>query len=215
MRWREILIGAAFGLVIAIVGGIVVYYVTREKEHLIYTIDQPVAFETDTTHLTIQNIGIANAGDSSAKHVEIVIDASRSGTEIKEQSVTSSSGPASGIMVDEKLPITVSISLNSLIPKEQIKVALLLTSKPRETPVVSVKSDASLGTQESSLTDSQHRSENTLVASGFALIATLIGGFTVLLLTITTLGVSAQWRRSRAEINHRSDETRLRSSPPP
>ncbi len=128
------LLGAATTLVIGVLVLVIGNAITRGKEHLIYTIDQPVAFETDTTHLTIQNIGIANVGESSAKGVEIVIDASRTGTEIEDQSIVSSSGPVSGIVVNDHLPKDVSISLNSLIPKEQIKVSLLLTSKPKEMP---------------------------------------------------------------------------------
>ena len=128
------LLGAATTLVIGVLVLVIGNAITRGKEHLIYTIDQPVAFETDTTHLTIQNIGIANVGESSAKGVEIVIDASRTGTEIEDQSIVSSSGPVSEIVVNDHLPKDVSISLNSLIPKEQIKVSLLLTSKPKEMP---------------------------------------------------------------------------------
>jgi hypothetical protein len=175
------LLGAATTLVIGILVVVISKAITREKEHLIYTIDQPVAFETDTTHFTILNIGIANVGDSPAKGVEIVIDASHSGTQIKDQSVVSSSGPASGIVVNGHLPKDVSISLNSLIPKEQIKVSLLLTSKPKEMPIVSVKSDASLGTLESSLSDTERRSEKffteTLRISvvAMALVTVIIG----------------------------------------
>jgi hypothetical protein len=154
MRWREILIGAVSGLLVTIVGGIIVYYVTREspgKERVIYTIEPPTVFETGTTNFAVQNIGIANVGQSAAKHVEIVIDTSHTGTEVKDESVTSSSGPASGIFENDQRPAGPSISLNSLIPGERIKVSLLLTSKPKEPPVVSIKSDASTATLESSL----------------------------------------------------------------
>lgn len=50
------------------------YYLTRKspgKERLIYTIDQPAVFETGTNNFTMQNIDIANVGDSAAKDVQI------------------------------------------------------------------------------------------------------------------------------------------------
>jgi hypothetical protein len=165
LRWREILIGAVITLAVTTVSGIVAYYATREspgRERLVYTIDAPSAFETDTTHFTIQNIGVANTGQSAAKHVEVVIDASQSGADIKDQSVVPSSGPASGILVEDYRPKSLSLGLNSLIPKEQIKVTLLLTSKPKGPLVVSVKSDESTATLESSLVQTPSAQEKTL-----------------------------------------------------
>jgi hypothetical protein len=179
----KFLLGAATTLIVGILVTVIGNAITREKEHLIYTIDQPVAFETDTTHFTIQNISISNVGDSSAKNVHIVIDASHSGSEIKDQSVISSSGLASEISVNDQRPKEVSISLNSLIPKEQIKVSLLLTSQPKEMPVVSVKSDASLGTLESSLTDNERVKNFTetlgILAVAMALVTVIIGLYPV------------------------------------
>ena len=95
----------------------------------------------------------------------IVIDTSHTGTEVKDESVTSSSGPASGIFVAGQTPARLSISLNSLIPDERIKVSLLLTSKPKELPIVSIKSDASTATLESSLAHNPSVGDKTLEIS--------------------------------------------------
>jgi|SRR5581483_8427316 len=188
--WQNYLLG----IITAIVGGaiatVVAYYITREtpqKERLVYTIDQPVVFESGTNNFTLQNISIANLGDASAKNVQIVIDASHSGADIKDHSAVSSSGLASGIVVNDHSPKDVAISLNSLIPKEQIKASLLLTSKPKDRLIVSVKSDASLGTLESQLGDARRHGEknfaeilpsflSTFVAV-LALASAVIGSF--------------------------------------
>jgi len=159
----KFLLGAATTLVVGILVTVIGTAITRQKERLVYTIDQPVAFETETTHLTIQTVTIANIGDASAKDVEVVIDASRTGTDIKDQSVVSSSGAASGILIQDHMPKDVSLSLNSLIPNEQIKVSLLLSAKPKEVPTVSVKSDATLGTLQPSLGDANKHTMDALI----------------------------------------------------
>jgi hypothetical protein len=181
------LFGLISGLIVTIVGGIVVHYVTQEsprKERLIYTIDQPAVFETGTNNFAVQNIGIANIGQSSAKDVEIVIDTSHTGAGVKDESVTSSSGPASGIFVTGQRPGGLSISLNSLIPEERIKISLLLTSKPNAAPVVSVKSDASTATLESSLAPTLSSGGKTLEILDF-LIPILVTLLLALGLVIT------------------------------
>src|SRR4029077_5571510 len=97
--WQNYLLGIITTIVGGIIASIVAYYMTREapqKERLVYTIDQPVVFESGTNNFTLQSISVANGGDASAKGVQIVIDASHSGADIKDQSVVASSGLASG-----------------------------------------------------------------------------------------------------------------------
>jgi hypothetical protein len=201
MNWRGYLLGVISTIVCSIIAIVAAYYITREapqKERLVYTIETPFVFESGTNNFTMQNISVANVGDSSAKDVQIVIDASHSGAEIKDQSVVSSSGPASGIIVNDHLPREVGISLNSLIPKEQIKVSLLLTSKPKDPLVVSVKSDSSTAALESALTDTKRPGEKSFAE----ISASFISVFTAVLILVTaTIGLI------RKRVAHTPNET--------
>jgi hypothetical protein len=205
MNWRGYLLGIITAVLSGIIATVAAYYITREapqKERLVYTIETPFVFESGTNNFTMQNISIANVGDSSAKDVQIVIDASHSGAEIKDQSVVSSSGLASGIVLSDHLPKDVEISLNSLIPKEQIKVSLLLTTKPKDPLVVSVKSDASTAIVESSLTDTRPRGEPQNFAIFISIFGVVVGFVTAV---IASLPLKRTRRISQARNQQLSD----------
>ena len=56
MKWRDIFIGAIASLVVTILGGVIIFYVTKEPpapepdEYLIFNIDETATYKTDLTN---------------------------------------------------------------------------------------------------------------------------------------------------------------------
>ena len=78
MKWREIIIGALVTLFVTALGGITVYYATKEpeipkKENLVYTIEDPTTFESPTSSFRLQSIRLANVGDLPAEQITLGI----------------------------------------------------------------------------------------------------------------------------------------------
>jgi hypothetical protein len=149
MRLRDILIGALSALAVTIIGGIIVYYLTTkpsgdEKEQLVYRIEPPTAFESDASRVAFQNITIRNVGRGAAKNVGVVVDFEHQAT-IKDKSIVSSSGAASGLEVVSVTSNALSLRIPSLISNESVKVVFLLDARPARRPIVSVKSDLTVG----------------------------------------------------------------------
>jgi len=149
MNWKDILIGAIASLIVTIIAGLAVYYITREpakskEENLIYNVEPVSTFETENTKLAILNVRILNIGNAPATDVKVSIDLPTM-IEIKDKSILVSSGKVSGLRIDTAAGHQLSFFLPSLIPDEKVLVSLLLSAKPLTEAAVLVKSNASLG----------------------------------------------------------------------
>lgn len=157
MNLRPYIIGALFSLVVAIIAGTVVFYVTREKpeipiEELIYCIDRPAAITTDTTKLTIQTIQVANVGTQPAQDVTVSIRF-EDGIIVRETKIDFSTGTAAHYSMRNSGDVGVDIDVPSLLPRERLKATFLLEGVTDEDPEVSVKSAETIGGERSLLAD--------------------------------------------------------------
>lgn len=145
MRWKELLIGAAVTLAVTVIGGLIVYFFTQEKEEpvsdrLTYQIDKQVSFDGSDNQLSIGALKFSNVGNDPAKNVtaNFVVE----GAEIIEFKISNKNGikVVKSISEDKHL---VSIEIASLISGEIVSATYLLN---RETSVnFNIRSERSIG----------------------------------------------------------------------
>jgi len=147
MNIKSTLIGAFIALIVTVIGGLVVYYITYKDtkgESLTYWYDAPAIFEKDSTSVMLQTFNISNQGDIKSSDISFEINYPE-GINISEKSVAFSSGK----MTEYRDSITQKrifmLKTPILLPKENIKISFILKSKTYQSPVVTLKSDSSLG----------------------------------------------------------------------
>jgi tetratricopeptide (TPR) repeat protein len=149
MNIKSTLIGAFIALIVTVIGGLVVYYITYKEtkgENLTYWYDAPAIFEKDSSSVVLQTFNISNQGDIKSNGIAFEINYPE-GIYISEKSVVFSSGN----MTEYKDSITgkrnFMLQTPILLPKETIKISFILKSKSYRSPIVTLKSDSSLGTK--------------------------------------------------------------------
>ncbi len=73
MKWRDVILGALITLAVTVIGGVIVYYTTRQPahpaphEHLVYQVEQPTNFDAKQEQFSLFTLRFANIGDKSAQ----------------------------------------------------------------------------------------------------------------------------------------------------
>jgi hypothetical protein len=99
MKWKDVVVGSLATLVVTVVGGVAIYYLTREpsrherSEDLAYELDQPVTFESDQTKVSFANLRLRNVGTGSAKNVVVTLQFSVA-AKVLDKKVSLSTAPA-------------------------------------------------------------------------------------------------------------------------
>ena len=71
-NWKDVAIASASTLVVTVISGVVIWYVTRESpqkpptERLVYEVQKGAEFQSSTTKLGLQTVRIANAREAPA-----------------------------------------------------------------------------------------------------------------------------------------------------
>ncbi|MEJ1353135.1 MAG: hypothetical protein RPU39_00400 [Candidatus Sedimenticola sp. (ex Thyasira tokunagai)] len=132
MKWKELIIGALVALLITITGGVTVWKFTKEPPkpdptpYVVYQIDAPANFKSESKSLVFNTIRIGNLGDKSAQEIVLSIEFPKN-TEISDFSISNSSGSAARenqkelkSKENEKI-----IYIKSLMPNESVTVSIL------------------------------------------------------------------------------------------
>ena len=150
MKWNDVLLGAVASLAVTVIGGIAVYYLTKEPdqkktEQLVYTVQQSATFSGGNQNVSFVTVRLKNEGGVAAKRVALSLEFVTA--EIKDFALEADSGTKE--LANEIKPKSKSIQLTfaTLLPREAITLNLLLNGP--EKPKISVRSDASLGTEQS------------------------------------------------------------------
>ncbi|MBJ7575255.1 hypothetical protein [Luteimonas sp. MC1828] len=149
MQWKDVLIGAISTLAVTVVGGVAVYYATKEpefkaRELLTYSVRSSGDFSGEKERVAFTSVVIANRGGRAATNVVASIKFAT--PSIKDLATETVLG------ANEERAITseqATLSYLKLLPGESITVNLLLSSPAQ--PVVTVRSDESLAVNEASL----------------------------------------------------------------
>lgn len=148
MKWKDILVGAVLTLIVTVLGGIVVYYVTKEPddkkvERLIYSVQQSASFTGGNQDLTFTSVRVENYGGVAAKRVLLSITFKEA--QIKDFALTTNAGSKE---IARKIePKSIALTYETLVPNESVTLNLMLSSAER--PVVTVRSEESLGVENS------------------------------------------------------------------
>jgi len=150
MKLRDVLFGAVCSLIVMIVGGVMVHYLTKEppslppQERLVYDIEEPVTFEAQATRFALLSVRIGNLGDLPAENVQVGI-VFEDNTEIIDMGITLSTGPVGAYTMITSTEKVIGFQVPALTPDEVALVSLMLTEEPTQDPIVGVKSDNSTG----------------------------------------------------------------------
>ena len=146
---RDIVLGAVATLGVTVVGGVLVYYLTRPpepvpaREQLLFSVQPIASFSTENASIGFTTIVARNAGSVAARSVRLVIDAGPA-TRIRDRRITLSSGAAGTYSIADTSRGRLALTIPVFAAAEQVTIGLLLDS-PGNAPTVSMKSDASIG----------------------------------------------------------------------
>jgi tetratricopeptide (TPR) repeat protein len=150
MRWREIVVGAIVTLLITILAGIVVWFLTREPrtgERLTYSVQQLASLTGDQTTINVVVVRLSNEGTKAAHDVKGTVQFVE-GLEITEAQIASSAGLSSGAtksLSQEKRELDIDIP--TLAPTEVLSATLLVRGASHSDPSVGVRSSETVGTE--------------------------------------------------------------------
>lgn len=149
-NWKDVAVGSASTLLVTIVGGVAIWYLTREPpqktaaEQLIYEVQQAAAFQSSSTKLGLHTVRVTNAGDATASSVKVVLDYSPS-VSVVDRVASLSSGSAGSFALSTPTPQRVEVTVATLLPGENLTLSVLLDEPRAARPTVAVRSDKTLG----------------------------------------------------------------------
>lgn len=148
MKWRDVLVGAIATLIVTILSGVAVFYLTQapdEKptELLGYTIESSASFESVDNQVAMVTVSIINLGDAKAESLlgSIAFPVGK----IKDKKVVPSAGKVSGFTITSETDQQIDFSMPCLHPNERVAVSFLLESLVSPEPSISLKSSKSIG----------------------------------------------------------------------
>ena len=146
MNWRDVLFGAFVTLIVMVVGGVVVYYLTvgSPAEKLTYEVDKPVTFESGQTTMSVFNIRVKNDGNKAATNVTIGVEFDDI-VKISDKRISLSSGPAGKVETQANGDNELKVDIAVLTPDEIATVAILTDTVDASDPTIGVKSAVSIG----------------------------------------------------------------------
>lgn len=199
MKWRDVIIGAIASLLVTILGGVAIFYVTKEpdekkNEKLVYSLNQTAEFSGGSQDIVFSSLRLANIGGIAAKHVSVFI--SLNSSEIKDLSVSAGKGLRE--ITRERTPKSVRIVYESFLPQEEATVNLLLTKSERAT--VDIRSDATLGEERRQLHADQSPVKSKINETTEKLVPSAS------FVAVMTMIFSLFYLRRRGAFDYRSDQ---------
>lgn len=157
MKWRDILIGAFLTLAVTVVGGVLVWYLTKEphkkapEEILVYQIDAPAKFSSNKNKLSFYQIRLENIGTIPASNVSVAVDFVEK-AKIVDTSLSFSTGSAARKpSITTSTPSCILFEIDSFVPNETATVSLMVDTVSTIIPSVAIKSDKTIGKLSSSV----------------------------------------------------------------
>lgn len=202
MKWRDIIIGAVASLLVTLLGGVGVFYATKESddkkvEKLIYSLNQNAVFSGGSQDFTFSSIELTNNGGVAAKNVIILI--SLKDSEIRDLAINAGEGLKE--IAREQASKSVRIVYAILLPQERVTINLILT-KP-ESANVDIRSDSSLG-EELAYPISKNDSNTSKINSIAQKVVPATG---ILSALVMTLGFTFLRRRGLLDLRNEKNNT--------
>lgn len=147
--WRGALVGALITIVVTVVSGVAVYFITREKpaapphENVIYTVEHSATFEGGNGGITFLTLNVQNIGDKAARHVRVAVPFGKP-WQLRDRRIDVSSG-AAALYQDKSDGNQIYILFDSVVPNEKLKISALLNGPGSIQPHIFIQSDDSIG----------------------------------------------------------------------
>jgi hypothetical protein len=178
MRWKETVISALIALIVAIIAGVVVFFVTRDTkadaEKLIYYVENSAAFSSDLSNIEFVTLVAKNVGTKSAHHVKVVADFGPKSA-IQDKKVVFSSGPAATFK-DMSSGGQLELEVENFSPTESVTISMLVRNSGAEQsntwPHLGVESADSIG--ELVTLSSLHPDENSKFSTAVRVMLTAL-----------------------------------------
>jgi tetratricopeptide (TPR) repeat protein len=149
MKWRDVLIGSIATLIVTILSGVVIYYLTREprieaKENMVFLVDNSASFDFANTKMAVASIILVNRGTKAANNVagEIKFPFGH----IKDKKITSPSGANTEIKTIADSSDKYSFAIPRFLPNDEVSMSFLLDTATAE-PTVTIRSDTSIASK--------------------------------------------------------------------
>lgn len=144
MDWRNFAFGSLATLTATIIGGIVVFYLTRDdtvapEAHLVYKVGTPTTFTSENTKLSIHTIEVRNDGATVAEDVKIAIRFPKT-MRVIDKRISFSTGLAATYDYRDVPDEGADLTIPSLTAGESLKISYLMDGLSLATPTVHVKS---------------------------------------------------------------------------
>lgn len=144
MRWRDLIIGAIASLLVTVIGGVAVYYATKEpdekkNEKLVYEINKSAEFIGGEQEISFSTVTIQNLGGVAAKNVIVSITLKEA--DIKDIAINTNIGLKEKSQEIKKKSL--KVTYGNFMPDEKVTINLILSKA--EKPEIDVRSDVSLG----------------------------------------------------------------------
>src|ERR1700730_5237876 len=197
MNWRQLIISSIVTLIVTILGGAAVYWLTRESvprsvaaPKLYYESSPPAAFITETTKTTIYALKISNVGNKEAENVRLVVSFPKE-AKIVEKKIEPSGGEAMEYEVSQPAPNSLTIQFPNINPLESCRASFLVQGGSDEPAKVSLRGK---GVDGEELKGIQVKSSENPVSGGREFLGSLLS--TAVALQVGLIIIALLIRRS-------------------
>lgn len=182
MKLQDVLVGALSTLLVTVVGGVAVYYATKEpdqkkSEKLVYVLNQTATFTGGTQELAFSTLTVTNEGAVAAQRPTITVDLKTA--EVRDLAVSAQGGYRE--IARERSNKRIRLTFESLLPRETLTINILLSQPER--PSIDIRSQASLA-EERSITDPSNKDARNEKLNSIAKILVPLFGAVCILISI-------------------------------
>lgn len=162
VNYSHIAVSSLVTLIITILAGVVVFYLTSKpapKPKLYYEIVPPTSFTTDKIQTVIQSFRVWNGGNKEAEDVKISI-VIPDDSEIADKKIETSGGATIDVQITQIDEHTLLTKIPLINPNESVSFAFLLNNTSKEILEVDVRGKGLVGELRSSVTTEPEESED-------------------------------------------------------
>ena len=154
MNWRDIVIGFISALLVTVIGGSIVFYITKEPknyqktEKLMYATETIASFSAKKQKFTLFTLHLGNFGKDTARNVDVGVQFSKD-TKIIDRSILLSTGPVGRYNILDDEISALKIQFPTLIPNEEVKISFMISDNPTIDPKIGIKSEKTVAIKSS------------------------------------------------------------------
>ena len=174
INWSHIAISALATLIVTVLAGILIFYLTNKPvpaPKLFFEKVPPTSFSTDKVKTVIQSFRVWNEGNKEAENIQISITLPKNAI-VADQKIEPSGGATINFQVSNVDSNTLLVKIPSLNPTESVSFAFLLDNTTEQTLEIDVRAKGVVGLPSSTIPPST--SNNDKLRDPLFLFATIL-----------------------------------------